>query len=375
MHPLPHIKLRKAVHQNQEVILLEFVYDIEMIKQVKLLAGTKWSQSKRSWYIYSKQFKLNYIFEHFKGKAYLDYSDLKTPHQVREQVEIQKAVKQKKAKIKIPQEYIDLLDQRRYSKSTKATYTNYFSDYILYFHGRNLEDIETEEINQYILSLIREQNISASQQNQRINAIKFYYDKVLKRDKIFLQIDRPKKHKPLPNVLSLEEVKSLIDITSNLKHKSIIALLYSGGLRRSELCNLEIIDILSDKMQIKIRNSKGHKDRYVNLSKVLLNLLRKYFNEYAPKKYLFEGKPEQKYSCESVLKVVKIAGLKANIKRSISPHMLRHSFATHHLEKGTDIRYIKEFLGHSSTKTTEIYTHVANTDTNKFTNPLDDIYK
>ena len=175
-------------------------------------------------------------------------------------------------------------------------------------------------------------------------------------------------------MLSTAEIKLMIDKTSNIKHKSIISALYSAGLRRSELLNLKLTDILSDQMQIKIRNSKGNKDRYVGLSKHLLQLLREYFREYNPKEWLIEGQKGGKYSAESILKVVKTSAKKAGITRNVNAHMLRHSFATHHLESGTDLRYIQEFLGHSSSKTTEVYTHVAKTDFSKFKNPLDEIY-
>lgn len=372
METHPQIKLRKGQHRGKPVIFIEFAYDAALIQKVKAQAGSSWSMSKRCWYILEDQFNLNLFFTSLSEYAYIDYSSISGAPDVSPKLKKARVVKEK---AKIPEAYTDYLIQKRYSASTQATYQNYFSDYMIFFKDRKLEDIDVDEINQYILGLIKKQKISASQQNQRINAIKFYYEKVLGREKLYFEIKRPKKTKALPTVLSIQEVKSLIDATSNLKHKCIISLLYSGGLRRSELCNLQIIDVLSDKMQLKIRNGKGYKDRYVNLSHFILGLLREYYPKYKPKKYLFEGSSEKPYSGESVLKVVKAASEKAGIKRRVTPHMLRHSFATHHLEKGTDIRYIQEFLGHNSSKTTEIYTHVANTDTNKFTNPLDEIYK
>ena len=217
--------------------------------------------------------------------------------------------------------------------------------------------------------------MSASQQNQRINSIKFYYEKVLGYDKLYYKIERPKKKHALPNVLSVGEVKKIIDSTRNIKHKCIISLLYSAGLRRSELINLKLDSILTGQMQIKITNSKGDKDRYVGLSAHLLKLLREYYKEFKPKEWLIEGKNGEQYSATSVLNVVKQAAKKAGISRRVTPHMFRHSFATHHLESGTDLRYIQEFLGHSSSKTTEIYTHVAKTDFSKFRNPLDSMYE
>ncbi len=266
-----------------------------------------------------------------------------------------------------------MLEQKRYSESTKATYTNYFSDYARTFNGRNLERVTTEEINQYILNLIRKRNISASQQNQRINAIKFYYEKVLGREKQYYNIERPRKEKKLPDVLSKEEVKKIIDAAKNLKHKAIIALIYSCGVRRGEVVNLLINDLDSKRMLIKIRGAKGKKDRYVQLSEKLILLLRVYFKEYKPKMYLFNGQKNLQYTGSSIVKLVDKIAKRAGIKKKVYPHMLRHSFATHHLEQGTDLRYIQEWLGHGSSKTTEIYTHVSKNSFKNFKNPIDDI--
>ena len=176
----------------------------------------------------------------------------------------------------------------------------------------------------------------------------------------FYSIERPRKHKQLPNVLSKEEILKLIECANNLKHKCIIGLLYSSGLRRGELLNLLVTDIDSNRMMVHIKNAKGNKDRYSVLSLSILKDLKAYYKEYRPAKYLFEGPNGNKYSVTSVLRIIDSAAIKAGIVKKITPHMLRHSFATHLLENGTDIRHIQLLLGHSSTKTTEIYTHVAN---------------
>ena len=372
MKQKPHIILSKDIHRNQDVVALKFDYDPELIEKVKSIEGSRWSQSKKYWYFKKSDFRLKRIFEALKPVSYLDYSALDTDSKVNRKKP--HSEKTHKPKVNIPQRYIDILDQKRYSENTKVIYTSYFGDYMRHFGERSLEDISKEEINAYLLELIRSKNISASQQNQRINAIKFYYEKVLGREKIYVDIERPKSRKALPNVLSTSEIRQMIDKTSNIKHKCIISALYSAGLRRSELINLKATDILSDQMQIKIRNSKGNRDRYVGLSKHLLQLLKEYYREYRPKDWLIEGQKGGKYSAESILKVVKAAAKRAGVSRNVNAHMLRHSFATHHLESGTDLRYIQEFLGHSSSKTTEVYTHVAKTDFSKFNNPLDEIY-
>ena len=365
----PKIKLIPKTFQGKKIICLHFNYNKDLIQAVKKIIGIKWNQQMKCWYIEQNEFKLSFIFNLLKKHAFIDYSSLKISQK-------NKTIKQSKnqSNLNLPKSYLDMLDQRRYSENTKSIYVSYFKDFIRYFENRNLEKINVSEINNYILGLIRKNNISTSQQNQRINAIKFYYEKVLGKEKMYMDIKRPKTKKLIPDVLSGREIKRMIDVTDNLKHKCIISLLYSAGLRRSELINLKLTDILSDQMLIKVEQSKGNKDRYVGLSHHMLNLLREYYKKYLPKYYVFEGKNGAKYSAESVLRVVKTAAEKAGIKRNVTPHMLRHSFATHHLENGTDLRHIQTFLGHRSSRTTEIYTHVAKTDFSKFTNPLDNIY-
>ncbi len=375
MHPRLNIILEPGIHNGKDVVFVKFNYDKEIIDKIKTIGGYKWSQSHKYWYLPKSEFKLNTFFNTLKPIAFIDYSKLQVESKNPSSKEQNREKPKKKEKVVLPEGYKDLLDQKRYSESTKSTYINYFEDYIRVFKDQKLEDIPLEAINNYILKLIRNKNISASQQNQRINAIKFYYEKVLGKDKIKYSIERPKKSNTLPNVLSVTEVRRIIDNTHNIKHRCIISLLYSAGLRRSELINLKLDSILSEQMQIKITNSKGKKDRYVGLSVHLLQLLRKYFLEFKPKDWLLEGRNNERYSATSVLNVVKNSAKRAGISRRVTPHMLRHSFATHHLESGTDLRYIQEFLGHSSSKTTEIYTHVAKTDFSKFRNPLDAMYE
>lgn len=369
METHPHIKLRKGQHQGKPVILIEFAYDAALIQKVKAIAGSSWSMSKRCWYILEDQFDLNLFFTSLQTYAYIDYASItKAPMDT----PVFPKAKVIKEKVRIPQAYTDYLIQKRYSASTQATYQHYFSDFMVYFKDRPLEEIGVEEINQYIIGLIKKQKISASQQNQRINAIKFYYEKVLGDDRQIYSIDRPKKEKKLPDILSKEEVQRMIKVTSNIKHKCLIVLTYSCGLRRGEVINLKIKDIDSSRMLIKIKGAKGRKDRYVQLARATLQLLRSYYSHYQPNVFIFEGQKGEQYSSTSIVNIVKNAAKRAKVTKRVYPHILRHSFATHHLEQGTDLRYIQEWLGHSSSKTTEIYTHVAETHFHQFKNPVDD---
>ena len=192
-----------------------------------------------------------------------------------------------------------------------------------------------------------------------INSIKFYYEVVLEMPNRFYSIERPRKQESLPKVISLEEVQAIIKNTNNIKHKCIVSLLYSAGLRRSELLNLKLEDIDSKRMVINVKHGKGNKDRQTILSESVLKDLRQYYIAWKPKVYLFEGKPKQQYSPSSILQIIKKAAKKANIKKNITPHMLRHSFATHLMQNGIDIRKIQELLGHTSLNTTQGYLNLS----------------
>lgn len=367
------INLRKGSHNNKEVIFIEFAYNADLVKKVKAFPDCRWSMSKKCWYVFKDDFNLNMFFTSLRDSAYIDYSSLKKTDAAKEDIKITKS-KVPKPKVDFPMSYTDLLDQRRYSESTKAIYKNYFIDFMIYFKDRNLDKIGFEEINQYILGLIRKQNISASQQNQRINAIKFYYEKVHKNDKIYFQIERPKKSKTLPKIISEGDIERMLFSTKNLKHQVIIGILYSAGLRRSELINLRKQDLLFDKNAIFVRGGKGKKDRQTILSSYMKEKLLIYYDSYKPNYWLIEGLNRTKYSDSSLNNVVKSAAKKAGILMTVTPHVLRHSFATHLLENGVDLRYIQELLGHSSSETTEIYTHVSKKSLAKIKSPLDHIF-
>ena len=194
---------------------------------------------------------------------------------------------------------------------------------------------------------------------------------MLGHDRAYRELERPKKIQQLPQVLSLDEVKSIFDHVDNTKHRAILMTIYSAGLRVGELIQLRIRDIDSHGMRIWVREGKGVKDRITVLSPKLLEILRAYFKEYRPKEYLFEGPNQSMYTAGSVRKVLYRAVSKAGIRKKVVPHTLRHSFATHLLESGTNLRYIQTLLGHTNPKTTEIYTHVSTKNLEEIKSPLD----
>ena len=261
---------------------------------------------------------------------------------------------------------------KRYSPSTVSTYMNCLKHFFQFFKAENTENLTKSELLFYMESLVHK-GYSKSTQNQYINAIKFYYEKHLNREKEYYFIDRPIKDKKLPIVLSKEETERLFKQLYNLKHKMIMVLIYSCGLRISELLNLKIEEVDDQRMIINIRCSKGNKDRQVQLTENVLKLIKSYCNAYLPQEYIINGINGGKYSSTSVQKIIKAACKRAGIYKNVTPHTLRHSFATHLLEAGTDIRFIQTILGHSSIRTTEIYTHVSSNHLKKIKNPSDDM--
>lgn len=272
-----------------------------------------------------------------------------------------------------PENFILKLKELRYSYNTEKTYKNAFEDFINFHHKIELEKLNEKHIQEFLRHLVMERQVSTSYQNQAINAIKFYFERVMGGQRKTYFIDRPKKEKTLPVVLSEEEIIMIIKSITNIKHKAIIMTIYSAGLRISECINLKIKDIDSNRMQLRVEQSKGKKDRYTVLSEKTLAILRQYFKAYKPKEYLFEGQNGEYYSSRSIQNIFKAAVKKAKIQKKVTVHSLRHSFATHLLENGTNLRYIQSLLGHASSKTTEIYTHVTTKGFESLKSPLDNL--
>ncbi|NPA67068.1 MAG: tyrosine-type recombinase/integrase [Chlorobi bacterium] len=262
---------------------------------------------------------------------------------------------------------------KRYSNNTVKSYMNSIRKFFKFYPDKSPDEITLKDVNNFIENYIIANNLSVSYQNQLINALKTFYVKIYNKKLNISLIERPAKTRYLPNVLSAQEIKKIINSIDNLKHRAIISLIYSAGLRRSELINLKIKDIDSCRKVIKISDSKGNKDRYVSLSDKILKMLRDYYKMYRPVYWLFEGAGGNKYSTSSVRNIFEKAKRKAGIKKKITLHGLRHSYATHLHERGIDIRAIQELLGHNSIKTTEIYTHISNKQINKIKSPLDDL--
>lgn len=269
--------------------------------------------------------------------------------------------------------YLELLQLKNYSLNTINTYRNWFLMFLRYFNDTKPSSITKIEILKFLLQYKKSSKWSASGQNQLISSIKFFFEQLLERPKENYDLPRAQKEDKLPTVFSMEEVKRILLSPDNSKHRSILCLAYSGGLRISEIVNLKIVDVDSSRMVITLRQAKGKKDRQVMLSIALLEMLRNYLKEQKnrPLVWLFEGANGAQYSVRSVAKIMDAAKDKAGIKKKGGIHALRHSFATHLLEGGTDLITIKELLGHQSLKTTQIYTHVSIKHISKVQSPLD----
>ena len=270
-----------------------------------------------------------------------------------------------------PEEFVLKLKELRYSEHTINVYKTAFTEFINYYSECEIESISESMIIDYLRYLVIDRKVSSSYQNQAINAIKFYFERVLGGNRKVYMIERPRGEKTLPIVLNETEISDILKAAENLKHKTILMTCYSAGLRLSELTNLKLKDIDSERMQIRVAQAKGKKDRYSILSPKLLTLLREYFIKYKPNLWLFEGQTGGQYSTRSIQMIMHEATLRAKIKKKISVHTLRHSFATHLLENGTDLRYIQSLLGHESSKTTEIYTHITTKGFDQIKSPLD----
>jgi site-specific recombinase XerD len=263
------------------------------------------------------------------------------------------------------------LELKNYSPKTRSCYLASVRSFALHFH-RSPDELGDHEIREYLHYLLTDKKVSQSAMNQSYSALKFFYETTLKRDWDGFRIPRVKMRKKLPVVLSQQEVQALFSIIRNLKHRAILMTIYSAGLRVSEAVHLKVSDIDSQRMMIRVEQGKGDKDRYTLLAKRTLDILREYWREYRPCDWLFYGhSSERPLSSRTVQVVLDRALHQAGIKKPATVHTLRHSFATHLLEAGTDLYYIQHLLGHKSPKTTAIYLHVSRKDLARVISPID----
>lgn len=369
------VTLKNMMIDERKQIGLQFQSDKVLNALINAHSDFKWSDEFNMYYILNTKSNLGKIYVLFKGVAWLNmryFLANKPLHKRENKISLNKYRSRKitPGYRRCPESYLQKLEIQKYAHNTAILYVASFERFINFFPTTPISEIAESEIQLYIQTLVQ-QNMSDSYLNVTINAIKFYFEIVLQMPNRFYSIDRPRGSRNLPSVLGKSDIKRIISCIKNIKHKCIISLIYSAGLRRSELINLKIEDIDSKRMMIHIKAGKGKKDRYSILSQTILSDLRIYFKIYKPKTFLFEGPKATPYSPSSISCILKRAVKKVGIRKKVTPHTLRHSFATHLLEDGVDLRYIQTLLGHSSSKTTEIYTHVANNVLKDIKSPLD----
>jgi site-specific recombinase XerD len=330
MQQLPTVKIKSTRHRDGNQLFIHFEYNKVLIAKTKSLLNAKWSKTHSAWYIENRPENLKQIFLVFNSIAIVDVSALpfKNKKEKVTKKQIAKKAYPKKQAI-VPEEFLLFMKRKRYSENTIKIYTSFLKAFMEFIEPKTLASVSINEIKRYQDYLVNKKKVAISTQNQSINALKCYYENIVGWDRFSVSINRPRKEKQLPKIISEIEVLKMIQVCDNIKHKLIISLLYASGLRMSELLNLRKQDILTEKSTIFVRGGKGKKDRTSLLAEHLKPLLSQYLDQYKPNYWLFEGYNRTKYSSSSVSKLIKTMSKKARIRQNVSAHMLRHSFATH----------------------------------------------
>lgn len=366
------IQVKSFEREKKIRIGFYFAYNKPLIDLFKQHEGACWSARDNCWHIPFDFEQYNNLKASIQGvfpdiviQEDLDASHIKI---------VSTPIEEKQQKAQQIDSYRKWLEQKRYSSSTIETYVDGIRQFFKFYIDKPISEINNEDVIFFNNEFIIKREFSRSYQTQIISSIKLFYSRIEKRKLNPEIIERPRREHKLPNVLSKEEVGKLLKSLRNDKHSSMLSLIYACGLRRSELIKLKPVDIDSKRKILKVRAGKGMKDRIVPISDKVIEMLRNYYKRYKPKVYLFEGQIEgTPYSETSLQEILKHAVKQANINKPVTLHWLRHSYATHLLENGTDLRYIQEILGHKSSRTTEIYTHVSTKSIQQIRTPFDDL--
>ncbi len=394
------IALSLVQHSGEERIALLFAKDDMIHGIIKQIPGIRWSKTLNKWHMPFSRDAVNQLQIMLTGVAVIETASLKEQMHFRlKPVTDGQTIKRIPASKPLPavpeqhiqpvknysisennkqamEEFLKQLVMKAYSSSTIRTYKNEFMQILILLNNKKVQELTSEEIKRYLIWCMAKLGLTENTVHSRMNAIKFYFEQVLRRERIFIDIPRPKKPLILPKVISEEKIIGGLLAIQNLKHKALLLLAYSAGLRVSEVISLQLTDIDSDRMQIYINRAKGKKDRVVTLSHSFLEILREYYKVYRPRFWLFEGQDNKEhYSARSAQMIFKEAYKDLGLPPQCSFHSLRHSFATHLLEAGTDISYIQKLLGHNDIKTTLRYARVSNKNLGQIESPLDRIMR
>lgn len=369
------VLLEPISHRGHRCIALKFIFNFELKEYVKKFKGVRWSSTYGCFYIRYDFAVISILRNYLEEKEYsLDDTAFNS------ETKNESVLKKEKngslrpltpEKISIHKKFISYLKGRRYSKSTIAVYGKFIDEFLRFTQDKPTESLTEEDVRLYIEWAVINLNYAISTHRQLISAIKHFsfFFPACSIDPEALY--RPLKDKKLPSILSKEEIINLLCVTKNLKHRTVIALLYSSGLRIGELLSLELNCFDLERRQLHIRKAKGRKDRMVMLAESFIPLFKNYFMSYRPKVYFVENPKGGMYTATTIRTFLKQCCILAGITKRVTPHTLRHSYATHLLENGTDLRYIQVLLGHSRPETTMIYTHVAQKDLKGIQSPLD----
>jgi integrase/recombinase XerD len=351
------ISFEPGIHDGKPIIKILFDYDKELIERVKKI-DARWSSRMRCWYVPDT--------EAFRAKFKLGNTVI-SEHQF-----LNIGLANKTAFDR----FVQHMQLNGFSPSTVRTYKDQFLQLLTFLQDTSVDTLSVQQLKDYFTRCLIVDKLSESTVHSRLNAVKFYFEQLLRREKFLWEIPRPKRPLKLPKVISEEKILlGLLEI-ENLKHKALLLTAYSAGLRVSEVVSLKVTDIDSDRMQIRIEGAKGKKDRMTTLAKITLQILRDYVREYRPKHFLFESQNgDGPYSTRSAQLVFNKIFKQMGLAKTISFHSLRHSYATHLLENGTDIKYIQELLGHNDIRTTLRYTHVSRKELGKIESPIDKILR
>lgn len=350
------------------------------VEVVRNIEGREWDVKKTAWLLPNVKATYQFLKKYIGLKNVV--FDFKIEANIPDKIEISETIKKRK-----PTNFESLNEKQKtavnamkeqlilkqYSQWTLKSYRNHLTALFSFYKNLSPEAIDSKNVQSYLLYQIRFKKISESTQNSIINAYKAYAEKVLKRPKEYIDIPRPKQPKKMPNVISTQEVIRLIKVPKNIKHKLALMLIYSAGLRKSELLNLRRGDINFERKAIFIKAGKGKKDRYVVLAETVIPYLKEYLKIHNPKRWLLEGQTGGQYSATSLQKIFESALEKSKINPYATIHTLRHSYATHCVENGHNLKSVQEALGHGSLKTTEIYLHISSQALKKLKSPLDNL--
>jgi len=373
------VVMQKDTHRGEQVLCLRFERDPVIESTLKKMGICQWSQTLRCWYVPNIPKNFRAVLASVRPIAYVDFSAVLIPHSDNAENEIKVKAKPTSTLPLLTIETQGQVDQfehwlksKRYSSNTVKIYTEALKTFLKFHHGKNVAVLTQQDLIQFNNDYILKNKYSASFQNQVVNALKLFFRVIENRELDPELIHRPKREKALPNVLSKEEVKAILESLQNIKHRAMLSLIYACGLRSGELLTLKPEHVDSKRLLLIIKRGKGNKDRIVPLSMKIIELLRIYYKAFKPVTYLFEGQTAgRQYDSRSLQQVLKHALAKTRIRKPVTLHWLRHSYATHLLEAGTDLRYIQEILGHKSSKTTELYTHVSTKSIQKINSPFD----